>query len=159
MTGVPAEVGISIPNVNLGQRISGSYTEAPRVFGHRQTPEFGAKSGGMVRLYPVQASGYRQTLIHGRGPICDGRVSTSATSRCLRTSRWGLTTIADWQLRLEMFNAFNHPQFDNMNTGSLSTFVATSRRRETKAANITCGDYRAFQQAAATSVRNIPWGC
>ena len=145
MTGVPAEVGISIPSVNLGQRITGSYTEAPRVLvtGKSQssslTPEawfdftqFRLPDVGNVDPWP-------------RSYLRRPGINVSDIS-VFKNFAMGADNNRRLQLRLEMFNAFNHPQFDNMNTG-LTWEIASN-----------FSNYKERQQAALTTIRNVRGG-
>jgi hypothetical protein len=145
MTGVPAEVGISIPSVNLGQRITGSYTEAPRVLvtGKSQssslTPEawfdftqFRLPDVGNVDPWP-------------RSYLRRPGINVSDIS-VFKNFAIGVDSTRRLQLRLEMFNAFNHPQFDNMNTG-LTWEIASN-----------FSNYKERQQAALTTIRNVRGG-
>jgi len=145
MSGVPAEVGISIPSVNLGQRITGSYTEAPRVLvtgkpqSSAQTPaswfdytQFRLPDIGNVSPWP-------------RSYLRRPGINVSDVS-VFKNFAMGADNNRRLQLRLEMFNAFNHPQFDNMNT-SLTWEIASN-----------FSNYKERQQAALTTIRNIRGG-
>ena len=157
MTGVPAEVGLGIPSVNLGQRITGSYTEAPRVLvtgksqSSGQTPsawfdynQFRLPDVGTVGPWP------RSYLRRPGINVSDFSIFKNFYFDAERTRRL--------QLRVELFNAFNHAQFDNMNAGL--TFNICSNFSETKDANgnTTCGDYQSFRQASAGTIRNVRGG-
>jgi len=145
MSGVPAEIGISIPSVNLGQRITGSYTEAPRVLvtgkpqSSAQTPaswfdytQFRLPDIGNVSPWP-------------RSYLRRPGINVSDVS-VFKNFAMGADNNRRLQLRLEMFNAFNHPQFDNMNT-SLTWEIASN-----------FSNYKERQQAALTTIRNIRGG-
>jgi hypothetical protein len=116
MTGVPAEAGVSISGVNLNQRITGSWTEGPRPI-LTKDPQAGSQSRESwfdftaVRLPDVGSVGLgpRSYLRRPGINVHDFSIFknfkfTGEASRYL-------------QVRVEMFNAFNHPQFDNFSTG------------------------------------------
>ncbi|HVF87298.1 MAG TPA: hypothetical protein VM866_06900, partial [Pyrinomonadaceae bacterium] len=115
-TGQPIDIGIGIQDVNLNQRITGSWTEGPRaIFFRDPQPEkdreaffdytaFRLPNVGEVGPFPrsyVERPGQNVTdfSIFKNFPLWDGE-----GQRYL-------------QFRLELFNAFNHAQFNSINTG------------------------------------------
>jgi hypothetical protein len=143
MTGVPAEVGIGIPNIGLGQRITGSYTEAPRplVTGKPQNPTLQTPQAWFdftkFRLPDVGTVGpWPRTYLRRPGiNVSDFSIFKNFYLDAERKRRL--------QLRVELFNAFNHPQFDNMNAG-LTWNIASN-----------FSNYKENQQASASNLQNI----
>src|SRR5262249_13479325 len=63
------------------------------------------------------------------------------------------------QLRLEMFNVFNHPQFDDINTGLTFNICGDFKTpQEASDPTRTCGGYRQLQQGSPQSIRNTRTG-
>ena len=147
MTGVPAEVGISIPNVsNLGQRITGSYTEGarPLVTGPPQGIQTQSPTSWFdytqFRLPDVGTVGpWPRTYLRRPGiSVCDFSIFKNFALDAEKKRRL--------QLRVELFNAFNHAQFDNVNTG-LTWEIATN-----------FSNYSDRQQALTSTIRNLRGG-
>jgi hypothetical protein len=142
MSGVPAEVGIGIPSVNLGQRITGSYTEGPRplVTGPPQNYDLSATSYfdfTQFRLPDVGSVGpWPRTYLRRPGiAVTDFSIFKNFALDSESKKRL--------QIRLELFNAFNHAQFDNINTG-LTWNIATN-----------FSNYKENQQATAANLQNV----
>jgi hypothetical protein len=118
-SGVPTELGFGIPNTDVNQRISGSWTEGPRLIltGDAQTDVTGGASQGgsslditKLRLPNINPGPQVRSLIRRPGI----NVTDLSFFKSFPLGGDGQRYI---QLRLEMFNAFNHAQFDNFNTG------------------------------------------
>src|SRR5262245_21472861 len=118
-SGVPTELGFGIPNINTSQRINGSFTEGPRpiITGNAQpNVNGGAEQGGSslditkISLPNINPGPLPRTLIRRPGI----NVTDLSIFKSFPLGGDGQRYI---QLRLEMFNAFNHAQFDNFNTG------------------------------------------
>jgi len=118
-SGVPTELGFGIPNTDINQRISGSWTEGPRLIltGDAQTNvNGGATQGGSsiditkLLLPNINPGPQPRSLIRRPGI----NVTDLSIFKSFPLGGDGQRYI---QLRLEMFNAFNHAQFDNFNTG------------------------------------------
>ena len=88
---------------------------------------------GRYDFQGIPAGRYRLTVTNPADPSQFTDAVEADTSRRL-------------QLRLEMFNAFNHPQFDNMNTG-LTWEIASN-----------FSNYKERQQASITTLRNVRAG-
>jgi hypothetical protein len=118
-SGVPTELGFGIPNINTSQRINGSWTEGPRVIitGNSQPDVTGGSVQGGASLDITKLSlpdinpGPQARSIIRRPGI---NVTDLSVFKSFPLGGDGQRYI---QLRLEMFNAFNHAQFDNFNTG------------------------------------------
>jgi len=118
-SGVPTELGFGIPDINTSQRITGSWTEGPRVVvtGDAQTNvNAGSAQGGSsfditkLSLPNINPGPQARSLIRRPGI----NVTDLSFFKSFPLGGDGQRYI---QLRLEMFNAFNHAQFDNINTG------------------------------------------
>ena len=146
MTGVPTEVGISIPGVNLNQRITGSWTEGPRVLvtGESQNSVIQSREAwfdiNKFKLPDVGDVGPWPRSYLRRPGINVSDVSV------FKNFSLGADSSRRLQLRVEMFNAFNHPQFDNMSTG-LTWEIASN-----------FSNYAERQQASASTIRNVRGG-
>lgn len=144
MTGLPTEVDIGIPSVNLQQRINGSWTEPVRtlVVSNPQPSRTlaGAFDINAFALPPIGYSGPTPRQYLRRPGI---NVSDVSIFKNFRFNTEGSRYL---QLRLEMFNAFNHPQFDNFNNGL--TFNIKSD----------FSDYAQNRQASINSLRNLRGG-
>jgi hypothetical protein len=118
-SGVPTELGFGIPDIDVNQRITGSWTEGPRLVltGDAQTNVTGGATQGGSSLDITKLSlpginpGPQPRSIIRRPGI---NVTDLSIFKSFPLGKEGQRYI---QLRLEMFNAFNHAQFDNFNTG------------------------------------------
>jgi hypothetical protein len=118
-SGVPTELGFGIPNTDINQRVSGSWTEGPRVVitGDAQPSVTGGSDQGgsslditKLSLPRINPGPQPRSLIRRPGI----NVTDLSLFKSFPLGGDGQRYI---QLRLEMFNAFNHAQFDNFNTG------------------------------------------
>ena len=145
MSGVPAEFGFSIPNVNNGQRITGSYTEAPRLL-ITKPPQAGSES----REVQFDYTAFRLPNIGDVNPWPRAFVRRPGISvtdlSVFKNFQLGAESQRRLQIRVEMFNVFNQAQFDNFNTGM--TFEVAQN----------FSNYAERQQASLTSLRNIRGG-
>jgi outer membrane receptor protein involved in Fe transport len=140
MSGQPLELSFAIPNINVSQRVSGSWTEAPRpiLTGDAQT--------GIEREL---AFDYTKIAIPSINPgpqprSMIRRPGINVTDLSLfKNIPLGGDSARYIQLRLETFNVFNHAQFDNLNAAL--TFNISGN----------FSDYRANQQGSPTSLRNL----
>ncbi|HEY3130426.1 MAG TPA: carboxypeptidase regulatory-like domain-containing protein [Acidobacteriota bacterium] len=143
-TGAPAEVGIGIPNVTLNQRINGSWTEAVRPvltadpkgqrsrtswfdFTALRLPDIGSLGLGNRQYLTLPGTNLHDISIYKNFPF-GGEGSRRV------------------QLRLEMFNAFNHPQFNGVATG-LTWNIASN-----------FSNYKERQQASPDWIQNVRGG-
>jgi hypothetical protein len=119
-SGVPTELGFGLPGgVNTAQRINGSWTEGPRVIitgGAQPDTTGGSVQGGSslditkLRLPNINPGPQARSIIRRPG------INVTDLS-IFKSFPFGGDGQRYIQLRLEMFNAFNHAQFDNFNTG------------------------------------------
>jgi len=113
ISGPPVELGVSITGTNAGQRITGSYTEGPRFY--LSAPPQPGPNGllidpAAIAISPIGNVGPwpRQYL---RGPGTNNQdIAIFKNFPLANDSEQYL------QLRIEMFNAFNHTQFSSINT-------------------------------------------
>jgi hypothetical protein len=114
-TGTPAEVGVGIAGLNAGQRITGSYTEGPR-FTLARIPEAG-KYG-----LDFQPGDWRTPAISSLGLGERAYLTNPGFNQTdlsiFKNFPLGGDSNRYLQLRLEMFNVFNHTQFTVYNLGS-----------------------------------------
>src|SRR5262249_42094780 len=147
-SGQPVELGFGIPNINTNQRISGSWTEGPRpiITGDPQSDiSAGFKEGGTafdytkIRMPNINPGPEPRSIIR--------RPGVNVTDLSLfKSFQLGGDSSRYLQLRLETFNVFNHPQFDNINTGL--TYEISSD----------FSNYGARQQGGTGTLRNIRGG-
>jgi hypothetical protein len=144
-TGQPAEVTLSIPNVtSLGQRITGSLTETAR-------PQLtGDTTGRRTRDSSFDYTAVRLPDIGsmGRGPrlfLTRPGINVSDIS-IYKNISLGAESSRRLQLRAELFNAFNHAQFDSVNTAMSFKILPDF------------SDYVSNQQASPATVFNTRGG-
>jgi hypothetical protein len=144
-TGAPVEPGFSIPSVNNSQRITGSWTEGPRPY-LVKSPVPGTKSREMWYDYTA----YRLPNIGQIDPwprtaLVSPGLNVHDLSIFKNFPLWGERE-RFMQFRFEMFNAFNHPQFNGFNSGVQFNIASNF------------SDYAEKQQASASTLRNLRGG-
>ncbi len=146
MSGTPTELGFSIPNVSLNQRLTGSYTEGPRLVLTKDPQKGFDKSAEhwfdftAFRLPNVGDIGpWPRTYMRNPGV----NVTDLSLFKNFALGKEGARRL---QLRLEMFNVFNHPQFTGFN-GGLTWNVASN-----------FSDYAQKQQGSASVLSNVRGG-
>jgi outer membrane receptor protein involved in Fe transport len=142
MSGQPEEVTIGIPNVNMNQRITGSWTEGPRAVlvadpqpqkSHTAWFDYNA-----FRLPNIGDIGpWSRTYIERPGIL-------STDLSVFKNFPAGESR--NLQFRLEMFNVFNKPVFSDANRG-LTFNIRTD-----------FANYSANQQASSQTLRNVRGG-
>lgn len=143
MTGQPLELSFSVPNITTAQRISGSWTEGPRpiITGDAQ-PTIDRQAAfdyTKISIPNINPGPQPRAIIR--------RPGINVTDLSLfKSFPLGGDETRYIQLRLEMFNVFNHAQFDNFNAG-LTYNVAGN-----------FADYQANQQGSLTTLRNLRGG-
>ncbi len=146
-SGVPTELGFSIPNINNGQRITGSWTEGPRpiITGNVQSNVTGGSEQGGASLDITKLS--IPNINPGPQPrSIIRRPGINVTDLSLfKSFPLGGDARRYIQLRLETFNVFNHAQFDNFNTGL--TWDITN-----------LADYKTKQVGSPQTIRNTRTG-
>jgi Carboxypeptidase regulatory-like domain/TonB-dependent Receptor Plug Domain len=114
-TGTPFELGVTIVGINGGQRITGSYTEGPR-FTLKGNPRLGPNglqiNADSFRLPSIGSVGLGERNFMTNPGFNNTDLSVFKNFGLGGDSRRNL------QLRLEMFNAFNHTQFQGVNNGT-----------------------------------------
>jgi carboxypeptidase family protein/TonB-dependent receptor-like protein len=143
MSGQPLELGFGIPNIAIGQRISGSWTEDPRplITGDVQPSISQEKAFDYTKIaMPNINTGPQPRAIIRRPGL---NLTDLSLFKNIPLGRDSARYI---QLRLEAFNVFNQAQFDNFNAG-LTFNVAGD-----------FNNYRSNQQGSITSLRNLRGG-
>jgi hypothetical protein len=114
ISGNPYELGVGIAGVNANQRITGSWTEPPRLnlkANPRQGPA-GLVIDPDAFVLPKIGSDGRGPRMYLRNP---GINNTDLS--IFKTFAMGRNGTRRLQLRLEAFNVFNHTQFSGVNGG------------------------------------------
>jgi hypothetical protein len=128
ISGTPFELGVSVSGVNSGQRITGSYTEAPR-FLLRGDPRLDGGKNGMH----INPNAFIIPQIGFTGPwprfyLRNPGVNNHDIS-IFKNFPFGGEGSRYIQVRVEMFNIFNHTQYTAFNTGvTLAVPDATAAR-------------------------------
>jgi hypothetical protein len=119
ISGSPTQAGIGIPNVNLNQRINGSWTEG---LGGLFTTEVKRSSDPNkafnwegIRL-PSVAEALKLQGQYPAGYMDTPGINVTDLS-LFKNFPLGGDSARSLQLRLEMFNVFNHAQFSGFNSG------------------------------------------
>jgi hypothetical protein len=148
MTGQPLELGFGLPGgISTSQRISGSWTEGPRPiitgdpqdFTIRMTDREHAFDFNTVRMPDINPGPQPRSIIRRPG------INVTDLS-VFKNFGLGGDSARYLQLRLETFNVFNHPQFDNFNAGLTYNL------------NSDFSNYRAVQQGSLSTLRNLRGG-
>jgi hypothetical protein len=121
-SGAPLELAVTVAGINPS-RITGSYTEAAR-FHLRSKPQPG--SNGLV----IDPDAFVLPRIADPGPWSRQYLRAPGTNNhdlaLLKNFLLGSEESRYLQLRLEMFNAFNHTQFSSINTATNLAVPAAS---------------------------------
>jgi hypothetical protein len=124
ITGTPLELGVGVSGVNAGQRITGSYTEGPR-FLLKSNPFIDAGKNGQH----IDPNAFVIPQIGFTGPWPRNYLRNPGFSNhdisVFKNFPFGGEGNRYIQVRVEMFNAFNHTQFTGYNAGT-SLAVPTS---------------------------------
>ncbi|HEY2933855.1 MAG TPA: carboxypeptidase regulatory-like domain-containing protein [Acidobacteriota bacterium] len=143
-TGSPVELGCCTLNPPTGRSITGSPDLGPRFI------LTGDPTGKRTREQWFDYSVFRLPDIGSRGVGPRQYLENPGTNlhdiSIYKNFPWGAEGNRRVQLRLEMFNAFNHPQFNGF-SGGLTWEIAQN-----------WSDYKAKQQASSDWVRNIRGG-
>jgi hypothetical protein len=141
-SGQPVDVGAGISNINLNQRVGGSWTESTRGYFN------GDPNASKTRekyfnwdtiMLPTVAQALKQQGAYPRNFLSRPGIADTDLS-LFKNFQLGGDSSRSLQLRLETFNVFNHPQFNNMNTSvTWNSFNA----------------YLASQSAATANINNI----
>jgi hypothetical protein len=115
ITGTPFELGVSIAGINSGQRITGSYTEAPRFY-LRSNPESGPN--GLL----IDPNAFVIPAIGNLGPWSRQYLRNPGVNNhdisIFKNFPFAGERGSYLQVRFEMFNIFNHTQFSGINGGT-----------------------------------------
>ena len=145
MTGQPTEVTFSIPGVNLGQRITGSYTEAPRIYLTAPPQNFDLSRDNWFDFAAFRLPDVGDTGPWPRNYLRRPGINVTDLS-IFKNFSLGADSTRRLQLRVEMFNVFNQAQFHDMNRGL--TFNIASN----------FSNFAANQQASIKSIQNLRVG-
>ncbi len=119
ISGSPTQAGIGIPNVNLNQRINGSWTEGlGALFSgdvKRSSDPNNAFNWQNVRL-PSVAEALQLQGSYPAAYMSTPGINVTDLS-LFKNFPLGGDSARSLQLRLEMFNVFNHAQFSGFNSG------------------------------------------
>jgi Carboxypeptidase regulatory-like domain/TonB-dependent Receptor Plug Domain len=152
ISGSPAQAGIGIPNVNLNQRINGSWTEGLGALFtddiERSSDRNKAFNFEDLRL-PTVAEALK---LQGRYPA--GYMDTPGINvtdlSLFKNFSLGGDGKRNLQLRLEMFNIFNHAQFSGFSSGA--TFNVCSNFNNPTDLTNTCRGFGTFPTASSSPV-------
>jgi hypothetical protein len=151
-SGVPTELNFGFPDVDVTQRILGTYEEGQNAVRARLVgtgdPQSDVSAGGAQGNSSFDITKFSLPNINS-GPLPRTfvrRPGINVTDLSIfKSFPLGGDGQRYIQLRLEMFNAFNHAQFDNINTGL--TWDVTN-----------FADYRAKQLGSPQTIRNTRTG-
>lgn len=145
ISGQPEDVSVGIPNINLGQRVGGTWTESVRGFftGDVQNNKDRGKffNWDAIRL-PSVAEALRAQGAYPRNFVERPGINVTDLS-VFKNFPIGGESSRNLQLRVEMFNVFNHPQFSDMN------------RSVTFNINSSFSDFTQNQQANKDNIQNV----
>jgi hypothetical protein len=152
LSGSPTQAGVGIPNVNLNQRINGSWTEGLGALFtddiKRSSDRNKAFNFEDVRL-PTVAEALR---LQGRYPA--GYMDTPGINvtdlSLFKNFGLGGDGKRKLQLRMEMYNIFNHPQFSGFSSGA--TFNICSDFNDPAKLTDTCRGFGTFPTASSSPV-------
>lgn len=153
ISGSPTQAGIGIPNVNLNQRINGSWTEGIGALFtgdvQRSYDRNNAFNYQNVRLPSVAEA----LQLKGAYPVAymDTPGINNTDLSLFKNFPLGKDNARRIQLRLEMFNVFNHPQFSGFSSG-VNLNVCTDFNDPAAGSNTACRGFLTFQKASASSV-------
>jgi hypothetical protein len=145
ISGQPQDVGAGISGINLGQRLGGTWTESVRgyfVGDPNATKERSKYFDWQTTTLPTVAQAVALQGAYPRTKL--SRPGQAVTDLSLfKNFQLGGDSSRNLQLRLETFNVFNHPQFNNMNT------------------SVTWNSFNAYltsQSAATATINNVRGG-
>jgi outer membrane receptor protein involved in Fe transport len=139
ISGQPEDVSAGINNININQRLGGSWTEATRGYftGDPNASKEREKyfNWETTRL-PSIAEALAAKGAYPRNYLSRPGINVTDLS-LFKNFGLGKDTSRNLQLRLEMFNIFNHAQFSDMNRGvTWSSFQAYLDGRQATTTNI-----------------------
>lgn len=139
-TGTPNDVNAGIANINLGQRLGGTWTESVRGYftGDPQTYADKVKyfNWETIRL-PSIPEALAAKGAYPRNFVVSPGINVTDLS-LFKNFALGGDSARNLQLRFEMFNVFNHPQFSDMNrTVTWRSFAEYENNRQAGAPSVT----------------------
>jgi hypothetical protein len=142
LSGQPEDVNAGIQNINISQRIGGTWTESVRGFftaDPNQSKTRDKYFNWETTRLPSVAEALAAKGAYPRNYVSRPGINVTDLS-VFKNFGLGGDESRKLQLRVEMFNVFNHPQFSDMNRGvTWSNFNA----------------YLAGQQATSTNILNV----
>lgn len=116
-TGQPIDIGVGIQDVNLNQRITGSWTEGPRARFFND-PQPGKEREAFFDYTAFRLPGVGEVAPFPRSYVERPGQNVTDFSVFKRFPLWDADGGQRYlQFRLELFNAFNHAQFNDFNRG------------------------------------------
>ena len=138
ISGQPEDISASIANINLNQRLGGSWTEATRGFfsgDPNATKNRDKYFNWETTRLPSVAEALAAKGAYPRNYLSRPGINVTDLS-VFKNFPLGSET-RNLQFRVEMFNVFNHPQFSDMNRGvQWNSFQAYLDNRSAASANI-----------------------
>jgi hypothetical protein len=152
ISGSPAQAGIGIPNVNLNQRINGSWTEGLGALFtddiKRSSDPNKAFNWEDLRL-PTVSEALKLRGQYPAGYMSSPGINVTDLS-VFKNFGLGGDGKRSLQLRLEMFNVFNHAQFSGFSSGA--TFNVCSNFNNPTDLTNTCRGFGTFPTASSAPV-------
>jgi hypothetical protein len=139
ISGQPEDVSAGITDINLGQRLGGTWTESVRGF-FNGDPNASKDRDKYFNFETIQLPTVSQALAakgaYPRNFLSRPGINVTDLS-LFKNVPLGGDTARKIQLRLEMFNIFNHAQFSDMNRGvTWNSFGAYLTSQSAATANI-----------------------
>ncbi len=138
-SGQPVDAGAGISNINLNQRLGGSWTESTRSYftsDPNATKERYKYFNWETINLPTVAQAVAAKGAWSRNFLSRPGIAVTDLS-LFKNFQLGGDSSRNLQLRLETFNVFNHPQFNSMNTSvTWNSFNAYLTSQSAATANI-----------------------
>jgi hypothetical protein len=155
ISGQPSDVTAGITDINLGQRLGGTWTESVRGF-FNGDPNASKDRDKYFNFETIQLPTVSQALAakgaYPRNFLSRPGINVTDLS-LFKNIPLGGDSARKIQLRLEMFNIFNHAQFSDMNRGvTWNSFNAYLTSQSAATANI--NNVRNGSEGATTRIGN-----
>ncbi len=154
ISGSPTAAGVGIPNINLNQRIAGSWTQGVNALFtgdiKRSSDINNAFNWQNVRL-PSIAEGVALKGVFPRTYLRNPGINVTDLSLFKNFPLGGGDSNRSIQLRVEAFNVLNRAQFSGFNTG-VNLNVCPDFNDPAATSNTACRGFNTFQKATASSV-------
>ncbi|NOT60647.1 MAG: TonB-dependent receptor [Acidobacteria bacterium] len=152
ISGSPTQAGVGIPNINLNQRLNGSWTEGSSALFSGDVSRTDNRNDAFnwqnVRLPSVSEA----LQLKGAYPVAymDTPGINVTDLSLFKNFPLGKDGDRRIQLRVEAFNIFNRAQFSGFNTGINLNICGDFN--EPAATNTSCAGFSTFQKASASAV-------